>query len=281
MPFRSELVGREIGPVRWEATPRRLLAFAAALAPGDAAPLDDAAPGGLTALPTVIVSAEWALSLMSRHASGQTLSAGELARGVHAGQDSRFLAPIRAGEVLVSTSRLTSARATRAGAAAASLITHVRESDGVTVAVTRSVSIFRGVELAGSSRDIGETPSEPAAPTDWSGAVRGPIAFERGFPHIYSECADIWNPIHTERAVALAAGLPDIIVHGTALWAAAGLRLARPARPLARLTGRFRAPVIPGGAVELARLDCEGGAFYRLSLPDGRLAVEGFAEFAA
>ena len=27
---------------------------------------------------------------------------------------------------------------------------------------------------------------------------------------MYTECARIWNPIHTDRAVALAAGLPDI-----------------------------------------------------------------------
>jgi acyl dehydratase len=38
---------------------------------------------------------------------------------------------------------------------------------------------------------------------------------------IYTECARIWNPIHSDRAYAMAAGLPDIILHGTATMALA------------------------------------------------------------
>ena len=34
--------------------------------------------------------------------------------------------------------------------------------------------------------------------------------------HVYSECARIWNPIHTDKKVARQAGLPDILLHGTA-----------------------------------------------------------------
>ena len=34
--------------------------------------------------------------------------------------------------------------------------------------------------------------------------------------HVYTECARIWNPIHTDLAVARAAGLPGPILHGTA-----------------------------------------------------------------
>ena len=37
--------------------------------------------------------------------------------------------------------------------------------------------------------------------------------------HVYTECARIWNPIHTDRAYARAAGLPGIILHGTATLA--------------------------------------------------------------
>ena len=42
-----------------------------------------------------------------------------------------------------------------------------------------------------------------------------------GLAHVYSECARIWNPIHTDVAVARAAGLPNIILHGTATLALA------------------------------------------------------------
>jgi acyl dehydratase len=49
--------------------------------------------------------------------------------------------------------------------------------------------------------------------------VPGPLA------HVYSECARIWNPIHTDVAVARAAGLPGPILHGTATLALAVTRL--------------------------------------------------------
>merc|ERR1719203_342704 len=39
--------------------------------------------------------------------------------------------------------------------------------------------------------------------------------------HVYTECSRIWNPIHTDKAAALAAGLPDVILHGTATLAKA------------------------------------------------------------
>ena len=39
--------------------------------------------------------------------------------------------------------------------------------------------------------------------------------------HIYTECARIWNPVHTDVAVAKAAGLPDVILHGSATLALA------------------------------------------------------------
>ena len=82
------------------------------------------------------------------------------------------------------------------------------------------------------------------------------IAVPREMPHVYTECADIWNPIHTERAVALAAGLPDIILHGTATLALAARELlnreagAAPAR-LARIACRFGAMVIPGATIQV------------------------------
>ena len=91
------------------------------------------------------------------------------------------------------------------------------------------------------------------------------ISIAREMPHVYSECADIWNPIHTERAVALTAGLPDIILHGTATWALAGREIVRrfcdgdPLR-LRRLCGRFRAMVIPGTSITVTLGRDSGGA---------------------
>ena len=64
---------------------------------------------------------------------------------------------------------------------------------------------------------------------DW-GAPSGPpnkktwqtrVAISAQLAHVYTECARIWNPIHTDIAVARAAGLPGLILHGTATLALA------------------------------------------------------------
>ncbi len=66
--------------------------------------------------------------------------------------------------------------------------------------------------------------------------------------HVYTECARIWNPIHTDPTVARQAGLPGIILHGTANLAhgvSAVIAQFAPGRPdrVRRITGRFAAMV--------------------------------------
>jgi acyl dehydratase len=75
---------------------------------------------------------------------------------------------------------------------------------------------------------------------------------------VYTECARIWNPIHTDRAVALGAGLPDIILHGTATLALAISQTLR------------RDP--RGAATPVRSIACRFGAMVRLP---SRLTVRG------
>jgi acyl dehydratase len=51
------------------------------------------------------------------------------------------------------------------------------------------------------------------------------VAIGAGLAHVYTECARIWNPIHTDVAFARAAGLPGLILHGTATLALAVSRV--------------------------------------------------------
>jgi acyl dehydratase len=68
--------------------------------------------------------------------------------------------------------------------------------------------------------------------------------------HVYTECARIWNPIHTDVAHARAAGLPGIILHGTATLALSVSRVlfalegdaARVTRVQCRFTGMVLMP---------------------------------------
>jgi acyl dehydratase len=143
-----------------------------------------------------------------------------------------------------------------------------------------SLSLFpqgsgQGEGLPGEERKT----DEPTPPPSWSTEV--PIS--PTLAHVYTECARIWNPIHTDRAVARAAGLPDIILHGTATLALAVSRALRqhprgPEAPVRGLAARFGAMVrLPSRLVVRGRAaepTAEGPriAFEALA-DDGRLAV--------
>lgn len=273
MSYNGDLFGTRLGPIAWPATTRRVLAFRAALAPDDAAGLDDAA-GPLEALPMQVVSPEWVLALMARDLPGQSLTLEEQRRGVHVSQDSRFLRPILAGESLTVSGEVVGVRASRAGAVVTTR--YETRTDAALAAVSTSVSILRGVAVSGAEHP---EPAEPPWPAFDAVGAPCPILTRRGFPHQYSECAEIWNPIHTERAVALAAGLEDILIHGTALWALAGLALTPPGQPLTRLAARFRSPAWAGEPISLqAGAPVGDRTPFQMTAPDGRLLCEGFIE---
>jgi acyl dehydratase len=185
---------------------------------------------------------------------------------------------MRPGDRLITEGSIVEIRPTRAGALLRTKL-ETRDPQGAPVVTSFSASLFRGVGVSGEGASLETPPPLPPADLDalaWE-SIEIPIAREA--PHVYTECADIWNPIHTERTVALAAGLPDIILHGTATWALAAREIlerragGEPAR-LRRLHGRFGAMVIPGESirVELAPV-LEGAVHFHVRNARGELAI--------
>ena len=266
MPFPASAVGAALQSFGKTVSVRDILAYAAGLGAAEAAFLDDDQTGGLRGLPFLCVSLEWPCIVSTRNALSGALSPHDARRGVHAFQDSTFHRPIRPGDRLITVGRLVSARRVRSGVLTVSKLVTKDAVNGEPVTTSWSGSVYRDVALDGEDTTI-ETP--PAMPAEVSAAlppdartVSIPIATH--MPHVYSECADIWNPIHTERAVALAADLPDIILHGTATWALAGLTLLRRCADndvgrLKRITGRFTGLVIPGETITVRFARSDGG----------------------
>jgi len=256
MPFPASRVGLELDPVETNLSTRKILAYAAGLGAHEDVYLDDARAGGLEALPFQCVSPEWPVVLSMRRWLGDTLSPEEGQRGVHAVQDSTFHRGMRPGDRLVTEGRLVSATSIRSGVLAVCRLETTDRLTAEPVTTTWTSSIYRDVVLDGEGSTL-ETPpalSEAQVRPLGPDARRTQIAIPREMPHVYSECASIWNPIHTERAVALASGLPDIILHGTATWALAGLTLLRAdvnreGGRLRRMTGRFTGMIIPGETI--------------------------------
>ena len=109
---------------------------------------------------------------------------------------------------------------------------------GRPVTTTDYGSVYRGVEFKGGDAGVKSAGGTFDMP---SGATGLPVAVPAWLAHVYSECARIWNPIHTDVAVARAAGLPGVILHGTATLALAVSRVMRHADIDPREVRRVRA----------------------------------------
>ncbi len=288
MPVRSQAVGSSTEEFLLEVTPRLTMAYASGI--GDPNPyyMDDASSEPVLAPPAFCVSPEWPPVVSLPRAVDLGTSAEEAVRGVHALQDSVFHRPIRAGDRIRTRGVLVAVRATRAGAYTLTRVDSVLDPDEEPVVTSFYGSMFRGVEVLGPDREIDAPPDFPKP--DAGAALDASLRIATGpqIAHIYTECARIWNPIHTERRVAKGAGLPDIIVHGTALWALASRELVNrcaqgePWR-LRRLSGRFTGMVIPGETLELSYTSSpapDGSVRYLLENESGAAAIsDGLASF--
>jgi len=282
----ASAVGITVGPRQHEVDGRWLMAYAAALGESGPEYFDTTRPGGILAHPLFPVCYEWPLALDAR---AKVLPDEVAARGVHATHRLTLHRPPRVGDRL-STTATVAALERRTPGAYLVLRMDTVDAAGRPVSTTEYGVLYLGVEADGAppSRTERETHSPHGREQgEGPGSVEGwwsvdvPIA--PTLAHVYTECARIWNPIHTDRAVALGAGLPDIILHGTATLALAisqALRrqprgAATPVRAVAaRFGGMVRLPsriVVRGQAPRPAA----AGAVVRFEAlaEDGRPAV--------
>ncbi len=236
------------------------MAYAAGIGASDERYFDDLRPGGVVAPLPIITALEWPLLMSFDYLSAIGRDDASAFDGlVHGFQDSSFSKPIKPGMRLEVSGQITEAAATPAGTLVVCRIRTTDCSDGSTVAESWFGSMYRQTSLDGPSSAIEARPplrDSAALPADpMHESVRIDIA--RIQPHVYTECAQIWNPIHTERSHAIQDGLPDIILHGTCTWAMALQRLAArfAARsssiPFRRFGARFSNMVVPGAPISL------------------------------
>jgi acyl dehydratase len=253
MPLSTSIAGLTLGPRTFAVQARHTMAYAAATADLNPRYFDDTRPEGAVAPPMMGVRLDWPLRPFGADMAG--LTADEARRGVHATHDLTFHRLIRPGDKLATVGKVVLVEQRKPGAY---LLTRydTGDADGSPVLTAWYGSLFRGVECVGEPVVLDQPaplPSPPASEeTRWEASMDVP----KEMPHLYTEAADIWNPIHTERSVALAAGLPDIILHGTATHALAAREIVDfecggdPAR-LARISCRFGAMVIPGAPIRV------------------------------
>jgi acyl dehydratase len=277
----AALLGRALEPVTRTLDARWLMAYAAGLGETDPRYFDTEAADGPSAHPLFAVCYEWPLMEALRDTA---LDPAAAARSVHAGHRVAIHRPPRAGDRLTTTARVTALERIRPGTLLRVRFATV-DAAGAPVTTTDYDTIFRGCDLHGADgtpaaphdggRAAADRPAAPAPRARWEEVVEVPPTAA----HVYTECARIWNPIHTDRAVARRVGLPGPILHGTATLALAVSRVV--ARELAgdparvrEVRGRFSG-MVPLGSRFTVRGWAGAGASVGFDAlgPDGRPVV--------
>jgi acyl dehydratase len=239
---------------------RSLMAFAAGA--GDARPelVDTARPGGIVAHPLFPTALEW-LSMQDVAAELRERGVGRhhVLLAAPLDYDLRWHHPIRPGDVLSLGVEVTSVTATPDGAAL-TIVASSTDAAGDVVTRSRSHVLLPDVELDadGAARSSAGRSSNRARDgvvvdlrSEWSNTEavirRGHRRVGAPAAHVFSECSGIWNPVYTDKAVALRHGraflaLPPAGVLAMTVGGALQLGSADPSW-VRRVHAEFGAPV--------------------------------------
>ena len=218
MKIAAEIVGRAIEADQQQVDKRWLMAYSAGL--------------GETAYPHALfpVCYEWPATRLLRERAGLVPIDARL---VHAQHDLIIHRPPRE-ETLFISGKVVAALQRKPGV----LVVYrfeTRDAKGEPVSTTDFSALYRGAQLEGADRVLDKVEDPPKHSQALKPA--GEIQVAATAAHVYTECARIWNPIHTDVDYARAAGLPDIILHGTATLALSVSRLGM--KSVRRIRCRF------------------------------------------
>lgn len=204
-----------VDPIEHHVDERWTMAYAASIRDHLPAYLDTTRPDGVVAHPVFPVCPEWPVIVASRDGSAAAgVSPAEVLTSVHATHDLTIHRLVRPGDALRTSMEMVG-MVNKSPGAMSSIRLVTLDADGAPVATTTQNGIYLAVPTDGPDRPDPDPPEPLVVERRGDPAVVA-VPVGAGDAHTYTECARIWNPIHTDRAVALASGLPDIILHGTA-----------------------------------------------------------------
>ena len=262
------IVGATVGPMTHTLDARWLMAYAAALGETDARYFDTLGADGPVAHPLFPVCYEWPVAVALRD---KTVPADLQPQSVHATHYLVLHRAPRAGDTLHTTARVMYVAPRRAGTLVVSRFETV-DARGDRVSTTDYGSVYRDVAFAGTP--TGNRQPEASAPgsdaVDW----REQVDVAANAAWVYTECARIWNPIHTDVAVARRAGLSAPILHGTATLALAVSRVIARAlggepRSAREISARFTGMVVMPSTFTVRGRGTNGGRLAFDALGEG------------
>ena len=265
MPLSSKALGTRTDAVDHFVDSRWLMAFSAGLGESQTMYFDTSGTEGIASHPLFPICLEWPVALESRERlKMHGLTAEDLDRGVHAWHDMHIGRLVKPDESLTTTSTVIQIRNTKNGAYVTTRFDTIDTRDFV-VAQTFSGMFLRDIFAedrvcpnSSATCELAVPPKMPNTPESSTSGIpnREEIIVQSNFAHVYTECARIYNPIHTDVSVALKAGLPDIILHGSATLALAVSLIVKkfaeadPSR-VVRISCRFSGMVFMPSSLEL------------------------------
>jgi acyl dehydratase len=127
----------------------------------------------------------------------------------------RLARPFRQGDVVTAQGQVVHVAAIKPGVHQVTRFS-MHGADGDPIGELDYATITRGATLDGPPRSVAQVHGVPTASMPEKPLWTREVYISPDAAQAYTECADIYNPIHTERSVAKVAGLPDIILHGSA-----------------------------------------------------------------
>ncbi len=258
---------------------RRTMAYASSINDTNEAYFDDTREGGLNVHPAICFALQW----NTRFRPDLPPNPRAAPFGVHAETDLRIYQPFRQNQTVTVQGQLISRKKISPGVYSVDRF-KMTDSQGELLAELDYNGITRGATMNGPDREIAPSPSAPSiASLPNTPLWTEEIYIARHAGQQYTECSYIYNPIHTERSVALAAGLPDIILHGSATKAHALTSVINrhfdgDATKITRLCGQLRAMVLMDSTIQIQCMgtNTEHGelqVFYRVLNGHGEPAI--------
>ena len=249
-PLSSELVGQVTIANSFELTARRIMAYGAAI--GDTSPqlFDDLRSDGLVGHPFMSCSFQWNSRFMPQVPTNHRATPYT----VHAWTDLRLNRPFRQGDLITTQGQVVLMEQIKPGVHQLTRYT-MKDGHGETVAELDYAGITRGATLSDGAKRIAGLHEVPRLEQSVSNPIwTRTLEIRPDAGQVYTECADIYNPIHTERTVATEAGLPDIILHGSATQAMSATAvieqsLGGDVSAVRRYAGQLRAMVLMGTTI--------------------------------
>ena len=284
MPIPTDMVGDQIGPLKHEVDARWVMAYSAALGDTQDCYFNTSRDNGIVAHPMFAVCPEWPVIVQGRDLADKWgITPEETRQSVHATHDLVIHRLARPGDVLQTRLTYTGVEDKSPGAYTTMKL-ETFDAEDQPVFTTYQGGMYLGVPTEGDDRPARDTPDVPdlgPLPDKPLTEILVPVA--HGAAHTYTESARIWNPIHTDAAVAKAAGLPAIILHGTAtlaLGVSATISTVAEGNPerVRRIRGRMASMVLMPSTVtvrvqDVTPVDGQDVARFEVLTEDGGPAI--------